>query len=103
MFTPCLLLAAHHSPLTTHYSLRFRTNYVHPELRSVISGTQGQPQGLHLHFHIYHIFTFLYSVLNDFTGLAIAAFIAWKATVTSAIRMAAAPATKKIHHAISTL
>ena len=33
-----------------------------------------------------------HSVLNDFTGFVIAAFIAWKLTVTSAINIAAAPA-----------
>ncbi len=37
-----------------------------------------------------------HSVRNDFTGLAIAAFIAWKLTVTNAIAIANNPAIKNI-------
>ena len=40
----------------------------------------------------------VYSVRNDFTGLAIAAFIAWKLTVNKVITNAPAPAVAKIHH-----
>src|SRR4026209_204768 len=46
-------------------------------------------------FFIMAIFFKHYSVLNDFTGLAIAALIAWKLTVINAIRIAAAPPIKK--------
>ena len=38
-----------------------------------------------------------YSVLKFLTGFAIAAFIAWKLMVTSAIVIAAAPATANTH------
>ncbi len=38
-----------------------------------------------------------YSVLNDFTGFATAAFIAWKLTVSKVIAMAPVPAPAKIH------
>ena len=41
-----------------------------------------------------------YSVRNDFTGLAIAAFIAWKLTVNKVITKAPEPAAAKIHHDI---
>ena len=41
-----------------------------------------------------------YSVLKLFTGLAIAAFIAWKLTVHRAINIAPAPAAKNIHQLI---
>jgi hypothetical protein len=38
-----------------------------------------------------------YSVRNDFTGLLMAALIAWKLTVVSAIRMGTRPPTMNIH------
>ena len=41
-----------------------------------------------------------YSVRNDFTGFAIAAFIAWKLIVTKAITAARIPAVINIHHGI---
>ena len=41
-----------------------------------------------------------YSVRNDFTGLAKAALIAWKLTVSNAIINAAMPAVGNTHHAI---
>src|SRR4030095_11152901 len=50
----------------------------------------------------YHVFIF-YSVLNDFIGLAIAAFIAWKLIVANAISNADAPAKMNIHQPIFTL
>jgi len=40
---------------------------------------------------------FIYSVLKLFTGLASAAFIAWKLTVTSAIMMATSPPAANNH------
>src|ERR1019366_6438396 len=40
-----------------------------------------------------------HSVLKLFTGLATAAFIAWKLIVTKAIIIAAIPANTNIHHA----
>jgi hypothetical protein len=40
----------------------------------------------------------IYSVLKFFTGLAIAAFIAWKLTVISAINNATDPAATNTHH-----
>ena len=43
-----------------------------------------------------------YSLLKLFTGLVIAAFIAWKLTVRSAIRIAANPAARNIHQLIAT-
>ena len=43
----------------------------------------------------YHGFCF-YSVLNDFTGLAIAALMAWKLTVTIVIAIAITDANTKI-------
>ena len=39
----------------------------------------------------------VYSVRNDFTGLAIAAFIAWKLTVANAINIINKPARANIH------
>ena len=44
-----------------------------------------------------------YSVRNDLTGLAIAAFIAWKLTVNNAITIASNPASKKINKIIMAL
>lgn len=44
-----------------------------------------------------HIFTFDYSVLKLFTGFAIAAFIAWKLTVTNATMQAAIAAMPNTH------
>ena len=41
-----------------------------------------------------------HSVLSDFTGFAIAAFIAWKLTVSKAIKIAITPAIKNIHQLI---
>ena len=49
------------------------------------------------HFSHSHTFTFSYSVLNDFTGLATAALIAWKQTVNNAIQTASKPASANIH------
>jgi hypothetical protein len=43
---------------------------------------------------------YFYSVLNDFTGLAIAALIAWKLTVINVIIKAPPPAAINIHHEI---
>ena len=40
---------------------------------------------------------FIHSVRNDFTGFAIAAFIAWKLTVINAISIVIIPAAKNIH------
>ena len=40
---------------------------------------------------------FCYSVRNDFTGLAMAAFIAWKLTVANAINIINKPARANIH------
>ncbi len=45
-------------------------------------------------------FAIFYSVLKLCTGLAAAAFKAWKLTVTSAITKARPPATKNTHHGI---
>lgn len=42
-----------------------------------------------------------YSVLSVFIGLAIAALIAWKLTVTREMNIAITPANPKIHHSIS--
>lgn len=39
-----------------------------------------------------------YSVLKFFTGLAVAALMAWKLTVNKAIVTAAMPAMAKTHH-----
>ena len=39
-----------------------------------------------------------HSVRKLFTGVAIAAFIAWKLTVTNAINMAIIPASTNTHH-----
>ena len=44
-----------------------------------------------------------YSVRNDFTGLATAAFIAWKLTVINAIIIAKIPAIKNIYQLMVTL
>jgi hypothetical protein len=46
--------------------------------------------------------SFFYSVLKLFTGLAIAAFIAWKLIVSSVINITNNPATANIHHDIFT-
>ena len=55
------------------------------------------------HDNIFILFSMLlHSVLNDFTGLAIAALIAWKLTVNKAINNAAIPATTNTHQPIST-
>ena len=43
----------------------------------------------------------VYSALNDFTGFATAAFIAWKLTVNNAIAIAIMPAIANIHQLIS--
>ena len=43
-----------------------------------------------------------YSDLNPLTGLATAALIAWKTTVSRAMAMAKMPASTNIHHCIST-
>ncbi len=48
-------------------------------------------------FHIFHIFKLNHSVLKLFTGLAIAAFIAWKLIVANAIKTARNPAAINIH------
>ncbi len=42
----------------------------------------------------------IHSVLKLSTGFAIAAFIAWKLTVSNAINIAATPAIKNIHQLI---
>jgi len=44
-----------------------------------------------------------HSVRNDFTGLAIAAFIAWKLTVIIVIKSAAQPASTNTCHLIDIL
>src|ERR1051325_5655417 len=44
--------------------------------------------------------TTCHSVLNDFTGFAIAALIAWKLIVENAINTATNPANPNIHHTI---
>ena len=44
------------------------------------------------------LFLITHSVRNDFTGLAIAAFIAWKLTVSKAIAITNIPANANIHH-----
>ena len=49
-------------------------------------------------FRILSLLTSHYSVLKLFTGLATAAFIAWKLTVNTVIINAPTPATAKIHH-----
>jgi len=41
-----------------------------------------------------------HSVRSDFTGFAIAAFIAWKLIVANAINTASNPANRNIHHDI---
>ena len=46
---------------------------------------------------------FNYSVRNDFTGFANAAFIAWKLTVISVIASAPSPEAMKIHNDIVVL
>jgi len=46
---------------------------------------------------------FAHSLRRDFTGLARAARIVWKLTVTSVIRMAAAAAAAKIHQLMPAL
>jgi hypothetical protein len=43
----------------------------------------------------------LYSVLNDFTGLAKAALMLWKLAVSSAMAITTMPARANIHQAIS--
>src|SRR4249920_1319510 len=48
--------------------------------------------------HLVHIIN--YSFRKDFTGLASAAFTAWKLMVSKATRAANRPATAKIHHGI---
>ena len=67
------------------FGVRFRTQFIHME------------KG---YFHIMHTFTF-YSDLNEFTGLATAAFIAWKLMVTRAMKAAIEPANKNTHHEIA--
>jgi hypothetical protein len=52
-----------------------------------------------LHLHILH-FLLTYSVLKLFTGLAIAAFIAWKLIVKAAIIITSPPAAPNIHQLI---
>ena len=45
----------------------------------------------------------IHSVRNDFTGFAIAAFIAWKLMVSKAIKIATTPAIKNIHQLMEIL
>ncbi len=52
---------------------------------------------------ISQIAKFIYSVLKLFTGFAMAAFIAWKLTVNSAMRIAINAANAKIHQSMLTL
>jgi hydroxymethylpyrimidine/phosphomethylpyrimidine kinase len=52
---------------------------------------------------LFHFKIFSYSVLRLFTGCAIAAFIAWKLTVSTAISIAAIAAKAYIHNGMFAL
>ena len=56
-----------------------------------------------IHFSQLTIHAAAHSVRSDFTGFAIAAFIAWKLTVINAINKAVIPAKANTHHSITVL
>lgn len=55
---------------------------------------------LNFHFRLFTFHICIYSLLKLSTGFAIAAFIAWKLIVITAISIAIIPAIKKSHQLI---